>query len=157
MQITAKRKSKATLPRLTIVADVTREAGNNALSDQAAGSAFLPPAAAFPPLRCRRHRGATAARGSGLGLLADGPETLLGALLGQPVARADLEPGGPGLAGGLDLGGLQFLGRLAQAAGGVEAVIGRSATSNALSAARIRLTVLRGATSKAYSTAGRGQ
>lgn len=48
MQITAKRKSKATLPRLTIVADVTREAGNIALSDQAAGSAFLPPAAALP-------------------------------------------------------------------------------------------------------------
>jgi hypothetical protein len=42
------------------------------------------------------------------------PEALLGALLGESVARADLIPRGTGLAGGLNLGGLQFLRRFSQ-------------------------------------------
>src|ERR1700733_9165908 len=58
-------------------------------------------------------------RVGGLGLLAGSPETLLRALLGEPVARADLQPGGSGLAGGFNLGSLQFLGRLSEEAGGV--------------------------------------
>src|ERR1700733_6659354 len=59
-------------------------------------------------------------RGRGLGLVADSPEALLGTLLGKSVARADLHPRGSGLAGGLNLGGLQLLGRFSQAPGGVE-------------------------------------
>jgi hypothetical protein len=55
-----------------------------------------------------------------LGLVAGGPEALLGALLGEPVARADLVPRGAGLAGGLDLAGLEFLGRFSQAPGSVK-------------------------------------
>jgi hypothetical protein len=52
--------------------------------------------------------------------VARGPEALLGALLGQPVARADLIPGGPSLASGLNLGGLQVLCRFSQPPGSVE-------------------------------------
>jgi hypothetical protein len=52
--------------------------------------------------------------------VARGPEALLGALLGQSVARADLIPRGTGLAGGLDLGGLQILCRFSQPPGSVE-------------------------------------
>src|SRR5882724_8733919 len=59
-------------------------------------------------------------RGNGLGLVASSPEALLGTLLGESVARADLDPRGSGLAGGLNLGGLQFLGRFSQAPGGFE-------------------------------------
>jgi len=59
-------------------------------------------------------------RGSGFGLVAGGPEALLRTLLGKPVARADLDPRGSGLAGGLNLGGLQFLCRFSQAPGGFE-------------------------------------
>jgi hypothetical protein len=47
-------------------------------------------------------------------------EALLGTLLGEPVALADLNPRDPGLAGGLDLGGLQFLCGFSQAPGGLE-------------------------------------
>jgi len=65
-------------------------------------------------LLARRHRG------SGFGLVTGAPEALLRTLLGQPVARADLNPRGSGLAGGLDLGGLQFLCRFSQAPGGFE-------------------------------------
>ena len=57
-------------------------------------------------------------RGSGFGLVAGGPEALLCTLLGESVARADLDPRGAGLAGGLHLGGLQFLSRFPQAPGG---------------------------------------
>jgi hypothetical protein len=64
--------------------------------------------------------GARRRRGNGRGLAASRPEALLGALLGEPVASADLIPRGPGFAGGLDLGGLKFVGRFAQAPGGVE-------------------------------------
>ena len=56
----------------------------------------------------------------GLRLGARRPEALLGALLGQSVARADLIPGGTGLAGGLNLVGLQLLGRFSQPPGSVE-------------------------------------
>jgi len=59
-------------------------------------------------------------RGNGLGLVAGSPEALLGTLLGESVARADLDPRGSGLAGGLNLSSLQFLGRLSQAPGGFE-------------------------------------
>jgi hypothetical protein len=45
---------------------------------------------------------------------------LLGALFGQSVARADLVPRGAGLAGGLNLGGLQLLCRFSQPPGSVE-------------------------------------
>ena len=48
------------------------------------------------------------------------PEALLGALFGESVARADLTPRRTGLAGGLNLGGLQVLGRFSQAPGGVK-------------------------------------
>ena len=58
--------------------------------------------------------------GSGFGLVAGGPEALLRTLLGKPVARADVNPRGSGLAGGLNLGGLQFLGRFSQPPGGFE-------------------------------------
>jgi ATP-binding cassette, subfamily B, bacterial len=58
--------------------------------------------------------------GAGCGLLVGSPEALLGTLLGKPVARADLDPRGPGLAGGLNLGGLQFLCRFSQAPGRFE-------------------------------------
>jgi len=71
---------------------------------------------------------------------------LLGTLLGEPVARADLIPRSSGFAGGLNLSGLQFLCCFSQAPGGVERLIGLSATSRALSAARIRLTGLLEAT-----------
>ena len=53
-------------------------------------------------------------RSNGLGLVASSSEALLGALFGESVARADLIPGGTGLAGGLNLGGLQLLGRFSQ-------------------------------------------
>lgn len=59
-------------------------------------------------------------RGSGFGLVAGGPEALLRTLLGKPVARADLNPRGSGLAGSLNLGGLQFLCRFSQVPGGFE-------------------------------------
>jgi hypothetical protein len=59
-------------------------------------------------------------RRNGLGLAACGPEALLGALFGQSVARADLTPGGTGLAGGLNLGRLQILCRFSQPPGSVE-------------------------------------
>ena len=59
-------------------------------------------------------------RSNGLGLVASSPEALLSALFGEPVARADLIPGGPGLAGGLDLGGLQLLCRFSQLPGSCE-------------------------------------
>jgi hypothetical protein len=55
-----------------------------------------------------------------MGLLAGSSKALLGALLGESVARADLDPGGSGLAGGLNLGGLQFLGRFSQEPGSIE-------------------------------------
>ena len=58
--------------------------------------------------------------GRGFGLVVGGPEALLRTLLGKPVARADLNPRGSGLAGGLNLGGLQFLCRFSQAPGGFE-------------------------------------
>ena len=58
--------------------------------------------------------------GNGLGLLASSPEALLGALFSESVARADLVPGGTGLAGGLNLGGLQFLCRFSQLPGSFE-------------------------------------
>jgi hypothetical protein len=45
---------------------------------------------------------------------------LLGTLLGEPVGRADFNPRRSGLAGGLNLGGLKFLGRFPQAPGGFE-------------------------------------
>jgi hypothetical protein len=45
---------------------------------------------------------------------------LLSTLFREPVAGADLNPGGTGLAGGVDLGGLQFLSRLSKTPGGVE-------------------------------------
>jgi hypothetical protein len=41
-------------------------------------------------------------------------------LLGESVARADLDPRSSGLAGGLDLSGLQFVCRFSQAPGGFE-------------------------------------
>ena len=59
-------------------------------------------------------------RGSGFGLVAGGPEALLRTLLGKPVACADLNPRGSGLAGSLNLGGLQFLCRFSQVPGGFE-------------------------------------
>ena len=59
-------------------------------------------------------------QGGGLLPVAGSPEALLGALLGEPVARADLDPGDPGLAGGLNLGALKFLGRFPQPPGGLE-------------------------------------
>ena len=59
-------------------------------------------------------------RSNGLGLVASSSEALLGALFGESVARADLIPGGTGLAGGLNLGGLQLLGRFSQAPGSFE-------------------------------------
>src|ERR1700722_4194706 len=54
------------------------------------------------------------------GQVAPRPEALLGALLGESVARADLVPRSTGLAGGLNLGGLQFLCRFSQLPGSVE-------------------------------------
>ena len=48
------------------------------------------------------------------------PEALLGALFGESVARADLTPRRTGLAGGLNLGGLQFLSRFSQLPGSIE-------------------------------------
>lgn len=59
-------------------------------------------------------------RSNGLGLVASSPEALLGALFGESVARADLIPGGPGLAGGLNLGGLQLLCRFSKLPGSPE-------------------------------------
>ena len=76
--------------------------------------------------RARRARGrrlgllGSRLRGNGLGLVAGSPEALLGTLLGESVARADLNPRGSGLAGGLNLGGLQFVCRFSQAPGGFE-------------------------------------
>ena len=58
--------------------------------------------------------------GGGLDRGAGGPEALLGSLLGEPVARADVVPGGSGFTGGIDLGGLEFLRRFSQPPGGVE-------------------------------------
>ena len=49
---------------------------------------------------------------------------MLGALLGESVARADLVPRGSGLAGGLNLGGLQLLCRFSQEPGGFESANG---------------------------------
>jgi hypothetical protein len=72
------------------------------------------------PVRGPARRGTSWRRGDGGGLVAGGPEALLSTLLGEPVAGADLIPGGSGFAGGLNLGGLQFLGRFSQAPGGVE-------------------------------------
>lgn len=74
----------------------------------------LPRLQNFAP--CHRRSGC----GSGFGLVAGGPEALLRTLLGKPVAGADLIPRGSGLAGGLNLGGLQFLCRFSQAPGGFE-------------------------------------
>lgn len=48
------------------------------------------------------------------------PEALLGTLFSKSVTRADLFPGGTGLAGGLDLSGLQFLCGFAKAPCGVQ-------------------------------------
>ena len=59
-------------------------------------------------------------RSNGLGLAAGRPKALLGALLGESVARADLIPRDTGLAGGLDLDGLQVLGRFSQLPGDFE-------------------------------------
>jgi hypothetical protein len=59
-------------------------------------------------------------RGSSLGVVAGTSEALLGTLLGEPVGRANLNPRGSGLAGGLNLGGLQLLCRFSQAPGGLE-------------------------------------
>jgi hypothetical protein len=63
-------------------------------------------------------------RGNLLGLIAGSSKALLGALLGESVARADLIPRGSGLAGGLNLGRLQFLGRFSQESGGFESADG---------------------------------
>jgi len=57
---------------------------------------------------------------SDLGLVASSPEALLGALFRESVARADLIPGGAGLAGGLNLGGFQLLCRFSQLPGSFE-------------------------------------
>ncbi len=59
-------------------------------------------------------------RSNGLGLVASSSEALLRALFGESVARADDIPGGTGLAGGLNLGGLQLLGRFSQVPGSFE-------------------------------------
>ena len=59
-------------------------------------------------------------RSNGLGLGAGSSKALLGALFGESVARADLIPGGTGLAGGLYLGGLQLLCRFSQLPGNFE-------------------------------------
>ena len=58
--------------------------------------------------------------GNRLGLVAGSSKALLGALFGESVARADLIPSGTGLAGGLNLGGLQLFCRFSQLPGSVE-------------------------------------
>jgi hypothetical protein len=71
-------------------------------------------------LLCRRFGVATRRGSRGIGPIAGPSKALLGALLGQAVACADLTPRGPGLAGGFHLGGLEILGRFSQPPRGLE-------------------------------------
>jgi hypothetical protein len=56
----------------------------------------------------------------GLDIVGRGAKPLLGALFGEPIAGADLNPSRTGMAGSLDLGGLQFISGLSQAPGSIE-------------------------------------
>ena len=96
-------------------------------------------------------------RSSGLGLIAGSPEALLGALFGESVARADLIPGGAGLAGGLNLGGLQLLCRFSQLPGSCESADWSVGDVEGAERRSDPPTGLLEVTITAYSTTGAGQ